>query len=90
MASAKFPGAPGAPAGAPELGVSTFSPLASCSITLGFSNCDLSVFLRAPIPPAPLIEAKRASLPPSTAGKGGAGPESAAGGGGGGGGAPIP
>lgn len=43
------------------------------------------------MPPAPLMELRRASLEPSTAGNGGVGPvEPKSGGGGGGGGAPPP
>lgn len=65
------------------------SPFASASKAEGFSSCDLSVFLSELIPPAPLMEDNKASLPESTVGKGGVGPEELkSGGGGGGGGAP--
>jgi hypothetical protein len=82
-ASARVAGCPGGP---PPEGALTGSPLASCNKTLGFSNCDLSVFLRFPSP-EPRILAKRASRDGSKNGAGAdeAPPISGIGGGGGGG-----
>lgn len=64
-ASAKDAGGPPdelpLPAAAGGCGVG--SPRTSCSKTEGLSSCDLSTFFKAPMPPAPLIEANKASRP---------------------------